>query len=95
MKKILLIMLLISKNYTIAQKTPEDFGYRQMSFKFQDDKVDLIIISKKGEEKKEGRREREGNNVLERVVKVRKMQYKKRLLRRRRRIKKENRCSRS
>lgn len=51
MKKILLIMLLISKNYAIAQKTPEDFGYRQMSFKFQDDKVDLIVISKKGEEK--------------------------------------------
>ncbi|ELY2016867.1 alpha/beta hydrolase [Flavobacterium psychrophilum] len=51
MKKILLIMLLISKNYAIAQKTPEDFGYKQMSFKFQDDKVDLIVISKKGEEK--------------------------------------------
>lgn len=51
MKKILLIMLLISRNYGIAQKAPEDFGYRQMSFKFQDDKVDLIVISKKGEEK--------------------------------------------
>ena len=44
-------MLLISKNYAVAQKIPEDFGYRQMSFKFQDDKVDLIVISKKGEEK--------------------------------------------
>ncbi len=44
-------MLLISKNYALAQKKPEDFGYKSMSFKFQDDRVDLIIISRKGEEK--------------------------------------------
>jgi hypothetical protein len=44
-------MLLISKNYTLAQKTPEDFGYKSISFKFQDDRVDLIVISKKGDEK--------------------------------------------
>ena len=49
--KFLFIMLLISKNYILAQKTPENFGYKSMTFKFQDDKVDLIIISKKGEEK--------------------------------------------
>ncbi|WP_309608129.1 alpha/beta hydrolase [Flavobacterium sp.] len=47
----LFLMLLISKNYALAQKTPENFGYRSMSFKFQDDRVDLIVISKKGEEK--------------------------------------------
>jgi hypothetical protein len=51
MKKIILIMLLISKNYAFSQKTVEDFGYKSMSFKFQDDKVDLIVISKPGEEK--------------------------------------------
>ncbi|TGD59599.1 alpha/beta hydrolase family protein [Flavobacterium humi] len=51
MKKIIIVMLLISKNYASSQKKPEDFGYRQLSFKFQDDKVDLIVISKKGEEK--------------------------------------------
>lgn len=51
MWKIILLMLLISKNYAFCQKTPESFGYRQMSFKFQDDKVDLIVISKQGEEK--------------------------------------------
>jgi hypothetical protein len=51
MKKIILAMLLISKNYAIGQKTPEDFEYKSMSFKFQNDLVDLIVISKKGEEK--------------------------------------------
>jgi hypothetical protein len=51
MKKIILVMLLISKNYAIGQKTPEDFGYKSMSFKFQNDGIDLIVISKKGEEK--------------------------------------------
>jgi hypothetical protein len=44
-------MLLISKNYAVLPKRPEDFGCKQMSFKFQDDKVDLIVISKKGEQK--------------------------------------------
>jgi hypothetical protein len=50
-KKIILIMLLISKNYAICQRVPEDFGYKHLSYKYQDDKVDLIVISKKGEEK--------------------------------------------
>jgi len=49
--KILLIMLLISKNYSFSQRIPEDFGYKHLSYKYQDDKVDLIVISKKGEEK--------------------------------------------
>ncbi|MGH2666124.1 alpha/beta hydrolase family protein [Flavobacterium sp.] len=44
-------MLLISKKYAFSQKTTEDFGYRHLSYKFQDDRVDLIIISKPGEEK--------------------------------------------
>lgn len=47
MKKLITaIMLLISKNYAISQKTPEDFGYKQMSYKYQNDRVDLIIITK-------------------------------------------------
>jgi hypothetical protein len=44
-------MLLISKNYAQVQKKPEDFGYKSMAFKFQSDRVDLIIISKVGDEK--------------------------------------------
>lgn len=44
-------MLLISKNYSFSQRIPEDFGYKHLAFKYQDDKVDLIVISKKGEEK--------------------------------------------
>ncbi|MFC7772847.1 alpha/beta hydrolase [Flavobacterium sp. GCM10027622] len=53
MKKcIAALMLLISKHYAISQKTPEDFGYKQMSFKYQNDKVDLIIISKSEDRKK-------------------------------------------
>lgn len=44
-------MLLISKIHALSQKTVEDFGYKHLSYKFQDDKVDLIVISKPGEEK--------------------------------------------
>jgi hypothetical protein len=51
LQNLIFIMLLISRNYAIGQKRPEDFGFKQMSFKFQNDKVDLIVISKKGEER--------------------------------------------
>lgn len=44
-------MFLVSKVYTQAQKIPEDFGYRHLKFKFQNDPVDVIVISKKGEER--------------------------------------------
>lgn len=44
-------MLLISKVFTYAQKIPEDYGYRHLVFKFQNDPVDVIVISKKGEER--------------------------------------------
>lgn len=44
-------MLLFSKIYSYSQKIPEDFGYRHIAMKYQDDPVDIIVISKKGEEK--------------------------------------------
>ena len=44
-------MLLISKKYALAQRIPEDYGYRHLIYSYQNDKVDLIVISKKGEEK--------------------------------------------
>jgi len=44
-------MFLVSKIYAHSQKIPEDFGYRHLSFKYQNDPVDVIIISKKGEER--------------------------------------------
>ena len=44
-------MLLFSKIYAHAQKVPEDFGYKHIAMKYQDEPVDIIVISKKGEEK--------------------------------------------
>ncbi len=44
-------MLLKSKNYAAAQKVPEDFGYRHIKLKYLDDPVDVIVISKQGEER--------------------------------------------
>lgn len=44
-------MLLFSKIYSYSQKVPEDFGYRHIAMKYQDEPVDIIVISKKGEEK--------------------------------------------
>lgn len=44
-------MFLVSKIYAYAQKVAEDFGYRHLMFKYQNDPVDVIIISKKGEER--------------------------------------------
>ncbi|MBC8644615.1 hypothetical protein H9W95_12800 [Flavobacterium lindanitolerans] len=50
-KQVFIIMLLFSKIYSYSQKIPEDFGYRHIAMKYQDDPVDIIVISKKGEEK--------------------------------------------
>ncbi len=44
-------MFLFSKIYSYSQKVPEDFGYKHIAMKYQDDPVDIIVISKKGEEK--------------------------------------------
>ena len=44
-------MLLFSKIYAYSQKVPEDFGYKHIAMKYQDEPVDIIVISKKGEEK--------------------------------------------
>ena len=44
-------MFLLSKSFAFAQKIPEDFGYRHIKMKYLDDPVDIIVISKPGEEK--------------------------------------------
>ena len=44
-------MFLLSKTFALAQKIPEDFGYRHIKMKYLDDPVDIIVISKPGEEK--------------------------------------------
>ncbi len=44
-------MFLLSKTFAFAQKIPEDFGYRHIKMKYLDDPVDIIVISKPGEEK--------------------------------------------
>lgn len=44
-------MFLVSKTFAYSQKIPEDFGYRHLKFKYLNDPVDVIIISKPGEEK--------------------------------------------
>jgi hypothetical protein len=44
-------MFLLSKTFAYAQKIPEDFGYRHIKMKYLDDPVDIIVISKPGEEK--------------------------------------------
>lgn len=44
-------MLLVSKIYAAAQKVPEDFGFRHIKLSYLNDPVDVIIISKQGEER--------------------------------------------
>lgn len=44
-------MFLVSKAYALSKRIPEDFGCRHLRFKFQNDPVDVIVISKSGEEK--------------------------------------------
>lgn len=49
MKKILFFLFLSVSLW--SQKTPEDFGYQHLKMEFKKDVVDVIIQSKKGEEK--------------------------------------------
>ena len=44
-------MLLVSKIYAQTKKVPQDFGFRHLQYKFQNDPVDVIVISKQHEEK--------------------------------------------
>ena len=44
-------MLLLSKTFSFIQKIPQDFGYRHLSFKYQNDPVNVLVISKAGEER--------------------------------------------
>ena len=51
MSRIIKIFLLLVTNWSFGQtKTPEEFGYRHVVISYKTDKVDVLIISKKGEE---------------------------------------------
>lgn len=51
MNKIINIILVLVTNFIFGQtKTPEEFGFRHIVFKYKDDPVDILIKSKKGEE---------------------------------------------
>lgn len=51
MSKFITILLLLVTNWSIGQtKTPEEFGYRHVVINYKNDKVDVLIKSKKGEE---------------------------------------------
>jgi len=56
MKVIMLLLSVIfclEVNVTSAQnKKPEDFGFRHLKMRYQKDTVDILILSKKGEEQK-------------------------------------------
>ena len=51
MKKIICISFLLTVISAFGQtKTPEDFGFRHIVYKYKTDNVDILIKSKKGEE---------------------------------------------
>ncbi|MBV2228063.1 alpha/beta hydrolase [Sphingobacterium mizutaii] len=51
MNKIISILLLLVATLAFGQtKTPEDFGFRHIIFKYKTDNIDILIKSKKGEE---------------------------------------------
>ena len=51
MNKLINIILLLVTNFAFGQtKTPEEFGFRHIVFKYKSDNVDILIKSKKGEE---------------------------------------------
>jgi dienelactone hydrolase len=51
MKKIICISFLLIVISAFGQtKTPEDFGFRHIVYKYKNDNVDILIFSKKGEE---------------------------------------------
>ena len=48
------VLFYIELDFTSAQsKKPEDFGFRHLKISYQKDTVDILILSKKGEEQKE------------------------------------------
>ena len=48
---LLFFALLIAERPALAQlKTPPDFGYRHLTMRYQRDTVDILVLSKKGEE---------------------------------------------
>jgi len=50
---LVLLLLLCGTSATRAQpKTPADFGYRHLRMRYQRDTVDILVLSKKGEELK-------------------------------------------
>lgn len=53
LRLLLLLALLSATGQTLAQpKTPADFGYRHLRMRYQRDTVDVLVLSKKGEEMK-------------------------------------------
>ena len=50
MKKIIYIFLFLVNILTFGQKTPEDFGFRHIVYKYRTDNVDILIKSKSGDE---------------------------------------------
>mgnify|MGYP006201818571 CR=1 FL=1 len=51
MNKIINLILLLVTIFVFGQtKTPEDFGFRHIVFKYKTDDVDILIKSQKGEE---------------------------------------------
>ena len=51
MSRFIKILLLLVTNWSLGQaKTPEEFGYRHIVINYKNDKVDVLIKSKKGEE---------------------------------------------
>lgn len=53
MKQILFSFFFIISSIIYGQKTPEDFGYKYLKFEYQNEIVDVIVQSKKGEEDKQ------------------------------------------
>lgn len=48
-----LLLLLSFTSFVCAQpKTPADFGYRHLTMRYQGEQVDILVLSKKGEEMK-------------------------------------------
>ncbi|WP_162056174.1 alpha/beta hydrolase family protein [Pontibacter pamirensis] len=50
---LVLFPLLVSLQFAAQSKTPEDFGFRHLQTRYQQDTVDILVMSKKGEEETE------------------------------------------
>lgn len=53
MRKFLISVLFILHLIAFGQKKPEDFGFKHLAFEYKNTTVDIILQSKKGEEKKQ------------------------------------------